>query len=82
MDPIFKRMSIRRFTDEPVDDEAIRQIIRAGMAAPSSKNQRPWEFYVIRDRATLEDLAKCSPFGIPIRNARVAIAACYRNKDL
>ena len=51
MDPIFKRMSIRRFTDETVDDEAIRQIIRAGMAAPSSKNQRPWEFYVIRDKS-------------------------------
>ena len=82
MDPIFKRISIRRFTDKAVDDEAIRQIIRAGMAAPSSKNQRPWEFYVIRDRETLEALAKCSPFGIPIRNAQVAIAACYRNKDL
>ncbi len=82
MDPVFKRISIRKFTDEVVDDEKIRQIIRAGMAAPSSKNQRPWEFYVVRDRTVLEDLSKCSPFGVPIRNARVAIVVCYRNKDL
>jgi len=82
MDPIFKRVSIRRFLDIDVDDTMIRQIIRAGMAAPSSKNQRPWEFFVIRNKDTLQELSKCSPFGAPLRNAQVAIAVCYRNTGL
>ncbi len=51
------RRSIRRFTAEPVSDEAIEQIIEAARWAPSGANSQPWEFVVVRDRQTKERLA-------------------------
>ena len=41
MNIIFKRKSVRTYLDIDVDDMTIEQIIRAGMAAPSAKNQLP-----------------------------------------
>ena len=43
-DAIFKRASVRRFTDDPMTDDEVRAVLRAGMAAPSGGNQQPWEF--------------------------------------
>ena len=82
MNIIFKRKSVRSYLDIDVDDTTVEQIIRAGMAAPSAKNQRPWEFYVVRSKEILEKLAACSPYGKPVANASVAIVACYRTTDL
>ncbi|MEE1242723.1 MAG: nitroreductase family protein, partial [Frisingicoccus sp.] len=50
MDTIFKRRSVRKYTDAVVSDEQIKQIIKAGMAAPSAKNSQEWIFIVIRDK--------------------------------
>lgn len=48
IDQIAKRASVRRFKDEPVSAEAVTELLRAAMAAPSGGNQQPWEFYVVR----------------------------------
>lgn len=82
MNIIFKRKSVRTYLDIDVDDASVEQIIRAGMAAPSAKNQRPWEFYVVRNKETLAKLATCTPYSRPVANAPVAIVACYRTNDL
>mgnify|MGYP000285941450 CR=1 FL=1 len=50
-DMIFERRSIRSYTGEPVSQEDLRLILKAGMAAPSARNSRPWEFIVIQNRA-------------------------------
>ena len=47
MADLFHRVSIRKYQDRPVEKEKIMEILRAAMAAPSAKNQQPWEFYVI-----------------------------------
>ena len=44
IDQIAKRASVRRFKDEPVSAEAVTELLRAAMAAPSGGNQQPWEF--------------------------------------
>ena len=80
MNIIFKRKSVRTYLDIDVDDASVEQIIRAGMAAPSAKNQRPWEFYVVRNKETLAKLATCTPYSRPVANAPVAIVACYRTR--
>ena len=79
---IFKRKSVRSYLDIDVDDSTVEEIIRAGMAAPSAKNQRPWEFYVVRNKETLAKLATCTPYARPVAKAPVAIVACYRTKDV
>lgn len=80
MKEIFERVSIRRYTDQPVEDEKIIAILRAAMAAPSAGNQQPWEFFVVRDRSRLEELSRVSPYAGCTKAAPVAIVSAYREK--
>src|SRR5580704_1455170 len=41
--------AIRRYTDEPVPDEALRDILFAATRAPSGSNRQPFRFVVLRD---------------------------------
>src|SRR5579863_8093799 len=48
------RRSIREgFDRQPVPGSVLREIVRCGLAAPSSKNAQPWRMHVVADRATL-----------------------------
>lgn len=53
MNEIFTRRSVRKFLPQPVEEEKIEKMLRAGMAAPSAGNQQPWEFYVVRDKKNI-----------------------------
>ena len=48
--------AIRRFTDDPVPDEAIERILEAAVRAPSGRNMQPWRFIVIRDADTKQKI--------------------------
>ena len=50
--------AVRRWTDQPVPDDAIERIIRAAAWAPSGSNLQPWGFVVIRDAARRELIAE------------------------
>ena len=82
MDAIFERVSIRRYEDRTVEPEKIERILRAAMAAPSAGNQQPWEFYVVRDRKKIHDLAICSPYAVCAEGAPVLIVPCWRTKGV
>lgn len=56
---ILHRRSVRQFTDTPIPEDKLNSILYAGLAAASSKNRRPWELIVVRDRAMLEQLSTC-----------------------
>jgi nitroreductase len=43
--------------DKPVSDEQIGLLLEAARSAPSAGNGQPWEFVVIRDRATRHQIA-------------------------
>jgi nitroreductase len=68
------RRSIRHFTEEPVSDEVIDQILECGLWAPSGKNNQPWKFAVIRDSALRASLAPLTHYGSIIQSAPVCIA--------
>lgn len=53
---INKRRSTRRFTDDPVSDDDLRSMLDAARLAPSSHNQQPWHFIVIRDSELITDI--------------------------
>ena len=61
-DIILSRTSVREYQDIPVEAEKVQRLLQAAMAAPSARNQQPWEFYVVTNRALLEELAACSPY--------------------
>ena len=78
MDQIFKRVSIRKYQDRPVEKEKTLAILRAAMQAPSAANQQPWEFYVVTNKEKLETLSKVSPYAGLTKDAPAAIVAAYR----
>ena len=41
---LLKRRSVRKFTDEPVSDEMIEELLHAAMSGPSACNKKPWKF--------------------------------------
>ncbi len=45
------RRSIRRFKADPVERSVLEDILRAGIAAPSSKNRQPWHLTVLEGAA-------------------------------
>lgn len=53
LESIRNRRSIRTYTDKKVEWGKIREILGAGMQAPSSKNSNPWEFVVVVDNKDL-----------------------------
>ena len=61
LDTILARRSVRQYTAEPIPEEKLNAILYAGLAAASSKNRRPWEFVVVRDRDMLDKLSDCRP---------------------
>lgn len=60
IDAIRTKRAVRKFREEPLPDDIVRAILHAGRRAQSAKNDQPWHFVAIRDRATLEALAATS----------------------
>lgn len=55
------RRSIRSFSQEPVPDEVLRQLVEAGCWAPSGSNAQACEFVVVRDREKIKRLQRFAP---------------------
>ena len=71
LDALLKRRSCRRFTDEPISDEALSAILEAGRFAPSSVNLQTWAFITFTHEEWQETFGTKIPF-----NANRAIAVC------
>ena len=73
MSIILQRRSIRSFSSRLVTDAQIKNIVTAGMYAPSAGNQQGWRFIVIKNRILLDTLSKLSLYATPLKKANVAI---------
>jgi nitroreductase len=76
MEAILSRRSIRKYTNEPVPNEIIKELLKAAMSAPSAVNEQPWHFIVIKDRKLLDEIPKIHPYSQMLRGASVAILVC------
>ena len=76
IETIMTRTSIRAFTDQPVEDEKVEQILRAGMAAPTAVNRQPWAFVVVRSREQLDRLKEANPYARMLESAQLAVVVC------
>jgi nitroreductase len=74
LETIFRRRSIRKFTDQPVEPEVLDLLLQAAMAAPTAMNCKPWEFVVVTEPEKLAQFRKRLIFGN--RNAPAAIIVC------
>lgn len=75
LEEIKSRRSVRAYSDKPVSDEVINEIVEAGRLAPSWVNVQPWKFIIIRDEATKELLYRASGEQKQVLAAQ-AIIAC------
>jgi nitroreductase len=73
---IFKRRSIRKYLDNDISDAMVEEIIKAGMAAPSAGDERPWHFIVVRNKSTMLEFPKFHQYAQMLKNAPVAIVVC------
>ncbi len=76
LDMIKKRRSIRKYTDQAVTDEQIRQLLEAAMAAPSASNIQPWEFVVVKDSELKTQLAQTHRWSYMAADAAVVFVVC------
>lgn len=76
MDAIFERRSVRKFKDQPVEEDKIKTLLRAAMAAPSAGNQQAWEFIVLRDKEAMKKIMEINPYAGGLKEAPVAIVVC------
>jgi nitroreductase/flavin reductase (DIM6/NTAB) family NADH-FMN oxidoreductase RutF len=76
IDNILARTSIRSYQDRPVEQDKIEKLLRAGMAAPSAVDKRPWHFVVVTDKDVLNGLAEANPNAGMAARAPLAIVVC------
>lgn len=68
------RRSHRKYTDEEIDADDVKLILRAALMAPTSKGQRAWQFVVVDDKMDLEKLSDAKDLGGQfIKDAPLAI---------
>lgn len=84
MQAITGRRSIRRFTQEPVPDDALADILRAVQWSPSWANTQCWELVIVSDRHIKEQLQGIltpkNPASIAMVSAPVVLAVCGKVK--
>jgi nitroreductase len=72
------RRSIRAYTPQAVPREIIEDIIDCGRLAPTARNEQPWEFVVVTDKAVRSGIAQAADYGRFIADAPVCVAVLSR----
>ena len=54
---IEKRHSVRAYSKEEVSDELLNELIECAKLAPTSRNKKPVDYVVVKDKSVLEKLS-------------------------
>ncbi len=77
LDVLRKRRSVRKFLEQPVEQEKLDILIEGMLRSPSSKGINPWEFIIVTNSEKMGKLAEAKPHGATfLRNAPLAIVVC------
>jgi nitroreductase len=71
---IRSRRDVRSFTDQPIADDHLDEILESGRRSPSSQNWQPWDFILVRQRDQLEKLSHVWRGAGHVAHAAAAIA--------
>lgn len=80
LEVMHSRRSHRSFTGASIPDEDLDRILAAAMQAPSSRDTRPWEFVILRERATIRRIVTLIPSIIYIEKAAALIVNCMNTQ--
>ena len=59
-DFVFQQRAYRELSPDPVPEELIEKILKAGTHAPSARNSQPWRFVVVQDADVRRQIADCA----------------------
>ena len=57
------RRSIREYKDKPIPKDVLEKIVDAARFAPTARNEQPWEFVVVSERAALNKISAITDHG-------------------
>lgn len=81
LDAIKNRRSVRFYTDDPVSDEDIAEVLKAGFCAPSAHGLAPWHVVVVKDQATKDVLAGIHEWTKILARVPVVIIVCVDRSE-
>jgi len=76
LDVIFSRKSVRSYTGAIISKNEVEILLKAGMAAPSGRNEQPWAFIAVTDPIILEKLTEGLPYAKMLKKAGAGIVVC------
>jgi nitroreductase len=76
---IKKRRSIRSFAKTRIEKEKLEKVLEAARLAPSAWNKQDWRFIVVRNKETLDKLAKACDDQKHVAEADTVICLCGTN---
>lgn len=81
---MLKRRSVRKYADDEIPDEKLEKILQAGLLAPTSRNRKPCEFIVVKNKEILIELSKSKESGSSMLaecNVAIVVAADSSKAD-
>ena len=76
LEAIQKRCSVRSYTDEPVSEEDLQEVLEAALSAPSANNARPWHIIVVTEADKRARLSKVHQYAGFCAQSPVVLAFC------
>lgn len=71
----------RRFTDQPIPEDVLDDILEVARWSGSSKNTQPWHFIVVTDPDDLKTLSEAGQFAGFLAGAKVAIVIAMAGQN-
>jgi nitroreductase len=73
---IQSRKSIRKYSQEPIPEKELKEILKTGFSAPSGGNMQPWRVVVVKDKTRKDRLATAAYGQSFIAEAPVLLVVC------
>lgn len=81
LEAIRNRRSVRFYRDEPVSDEQIDEVLKAGFCAPSGHAAAGWHVVVVRDQGIKDSLSQLHQWSRILARVPVVIVVCVDRSE-
>ena len=78
-DAVRERRSIREYVTKVPDDKVLKDLLQAGIWAPSGLNNQPWKFKIVKEKKIKDELSKFTKYAKIIKSAPVALCVFLDN---
>ncbi len=75
------RRSIRNYQTAEIPEDVLEELIDCARLAPTARNTQPWEFIIIKDKDTLDNIGRLASHGPFIKDAAACIIVCSDDYD-